>query len=239
LNRRFPWAVREIVSRTRYIDEYLLRCTENGIQQLVILGAGYDSRAYRFAALREGVRVFEVDHPATQAVKRKKIRALFGSLPSHVAYVPVDFGREGLFESLRVSGFENTARTLFIWEGVTMYLTASAVDETLLFIARNSGEGSSVVFNYVDKSVADGTCRLEAAREWAMALAKLGEPIRFGIENGAVYEFLAKRGFETVENATDELLDRTYGSQPASGHGSLGIFATATASISAHGESPE
>ena len=85
--------------RTRYIYDYLKECIDDGIEQLVILGAGYDSRAYRFEELKEKVRIFEVDHPETQAVKIEKVKNIFGSLPCNVEYVGVDFTKEKRFSS--------------------------------------------------------------------------------------------------------------------------------------------
>ncbi len=194
------------IARTGYIDDCLKRCVDGGIEQLVILGAGYDSRAYRFDELRGDVQVFEVDHPATQKRKLKRVRKIFGSLPGHVTYVPVDFVREKLAERLLACGYDPGLRTLFIWEGVTMYLTPEAVDETLCFIAENSGDGSRVVFDYVFKSVLDG--EIEGARAWREYLERRGEPPLFGIEEGEVGEFLSARGFELVEDVTGAALTR-------------------------------
>ncbi|MCX6030040.1 MAG: SAM-dependent methyltransferase [Chloroflexi bacterium] len=82
--------------RERYIDDFLETCLSEGLEQLVILGAGYDARAYRFEELKREVKVFEVDHPATQAAKLRKLAAIFGARPAHVTYVPIDFNRETL-----------------------------------------------------------------------------------------------------------------------------------------------
>jgi methyltransferase (TIGR00027 family) len=140
---------------------------------LVILGAGYDTRAYRFDKLKEEVKVFEVDHPATQKVKIEKVSKALGSLPGHVVYVSVDFEKERLDKKLSESGYNKSLKTLFIWEGVTMYLTAEAVDETLAFVAGNSGKGSSIIFNYIFRSVLDGTCELEYAPKVARLIPLL------------------------------------------------------------------
>ena len=110
-----------IVCRCRYIDDYLQECLKSGVAQLVILGAGLDSRAYR-NELHQGVaRVFEVDHPATQASKIERVKKVFGKIPSHVTYISVDFVDETL-DKLLTSGFDPSLKTLFIWEGVTPYL---------------------------------------------------------------------------------------------------------------------
>ncbi len=113
-----------IVARCRYMDDLLSESLDGGIQQLVILGAGFDSRAYRFNRLKKGVKVFEVDHPATQKNKLKKLARILGpgGLPGYVTFVPVDFTREPLAKRLSDYGYAEQLKTLFLWEGVTTYL---------------------------------------------------------------------------------------------------------------------
>jgi len=228
LDRRFPWAVREIVARTRCIDDHLTRRLAEGLEQLVILGAGLDSRAYRISGLAR-VRVFEVDHPATQRGKVARLERVLGSLPAHVVHVPVDFGTDRLDACLAEVGYRTDADTLFICEGVTMYLTADAVDNALAFVVQRSAPGSSVVFNYVYRSVVDGTCTLPGAREWARRLAAMGEPVRFGIDEGAVEAFLAARGFCEVENFAGEDFDRMYFAGTLGERAAIRFLATACA----------
>lgn len=199
-----------IVARTRYIDDYLKTCIDEGIEQLVILGAGYDSRVYRFDELKGRVKVFEVDHPATQRVKIGKVEKAFGSLPDNVVYVAIDFDKEKLNERMFQSGYDHKLKTLFIWEGVTMFITAEAVDETLAFMARRSGKDSSVIFDYILKSVVDGTCRFEEAEKWRRTVERMGEPYAFGIEEGTIGEFLSQRGFHLVKDVDTDFLKSTY-----------------------------
>ena len=208
--RRSPGSFGCLAGRTRYIDDCLKACIDDGIKQLVILGAGYDTRAYRFSELEEKAKVFEVDHPATQKVKKEKVSRMLGSLPSHVVYVPVDFEKDRLDKKLFESGYDKSLKTLFIWEGVTMYLTAEAVDETLAFVAGNSGKGSSIIFNYIFRSVLDGTCELEYAQKVRRAHERGGEPFKFGIEKGKIDEFLSPRGFHQVKNVTGEYFKDAY-----------------------------
>ena len=205
-----PGAVGCIVGRTRYIDEYLKTCIDDGIEQLVILGAGYDTRPYRFEELKDMVMVFEVDRPSVQKVKIEKVKKIFGSLPHNVVYIPIDFNQEKLDEKLFESGYEGHSKTLFIWEGVTMYLTAETVDETIAFVAQNSGKGSSIIFNYIFQSVVDGTCELEGVKKIAKDYERRGEPLTFGIEEGSIDEFLSERGFHEVTNVTGEYFKSAY-----------------------------
>lgn len=215
VERVAPGLPGEAIGRTKYIDDCLRKCIEDGIEQLVILAAGYDSRAYRFDELKGKVRVFELDFPATQEVKIDKVKRILGYLPDHVVYIPIDFGKERLDDVLFESSYDRNLKTLFIWEGVTYYLTAKAVDDTLAFVVNNSGEGSSIVFDYALKSVLDGACDLKRINAllkfWRRVCVPLTfEDFAFGIEEGTVEEFLSKRGFQQVENVTSEFLDGAY-----------------------------
>jgi methyltransferase (TIGR00027 family) len=204
-----PGMVGYIAGRVRYVDDYLEARVDDGIEQLVILGAGYDSRAYRFDGLRGKGKVFEVDYPATQRVKIEKVKRIFGSLPEHVVYVPIDFENQKLDDRLFESGYDRNLKTLFIWEGVTYYITPEGVDTTLAFVANNSGEGSSIIFDYVFQSVIDGTCGVAAVNRARKVYELLGTPLtsehpRFGVEEGTIEEFLTQRGFHQVENITGD-----------------------------------
>ncbi len=207
---RTPGAIGCIAGRTRYIDDHLRECIDDGIEQLVILGAGYDTRAYRFDELKGKVKVFEVDHPATHKVKVEKVKKILGSLPDHVVYVPIDFDKEKLDQRLFESDYDKKLKTLFIWEGVTMYITAEAVDETLSFVAQNSGLGSSIIFNYMFQSVLDGTCELDYAAKIREDYERRGEPLTFGIHEGAIDEFLSRRGFYQVKSVTGDFFRSSY-----------------------------
>ena len=132
--------------------------------------------------MKEKVRVFEVDHPDTHNVKIKKVKEIFGSLPDHVTYVPVDFETENLGERLVIQGYDRSLKTLFLLEGLVMYIPPEAVDETLSFIAKNSGKGSVILFDYYLESVVDGTCELEVGKNILNYTKQQGEPLQFGIK---------------------------------------------------------
>jgi len=199
-----------IVARTRYIDEFLKSQVAEGIKQLVILGAGYDSRAYRFSLLDKGVKVFEVDHPDTQRAKIQRVKKIFGSLPSHVTYVGLDLDEKKLGEGLLEAGYGKDKKTLFIWEGVTVYLTPEAVDETLAFVAGNSGKDSSIIFDYAFQFALDATSYGEEAKKWRKAYERRGEPPKFALKEDEVEEFLSKRGFYQVKSISMESLRKAY-----------------------------
>ena len=198
------------LARTRYIDDCLQKCLSDGLEQLVILGAGFDSRAYRFEGLKNSIKVFEVDHPATQNAKKEKLYEIFQMLPGHVAYVPVDFHETNLQDSLSVSGYERHLKTLFIWEGVTMYVDPKAVDETLSFVSHNNGKGSSLIFDYTYHEVVSGSHERKEAKEWLKITEKAGEPLLFGIKIGELEQFLSERGFCNIRNITSDYFSNNY-----------------------------
>jgi methyltransferase (TIGR00027 family) len=152
--RRFSPLVDILPLRTLHIDEELAEAVARGCRQLVILGAGLDGRAHRLPGLA-GVTVFEVDHPATQADKRARARGL--PLAAHrLTYVPVDFEHERLAQRLREAGFDPSAPTVWIWEGVTMYLTDPAIAATLADVSELSAPGSRLVVNYREPGAVPG-----------------------------------------------------------------------------------
>jgi methyltransferase (TIGR00027 family) len=207
--RRSPGVLEFLAARTRYIDDYVASCIADGIEQLVILGAGFDMRAYRIDGLRSRAKVFEVDHPATQRAKIEKMRKILGAVPEQVTFVPIDFGSETLDE-LFDYGYDRQLKTLFIWEGVTMYIAAGAVDATLAFVARNSSAGSSIIFDYIYKAALDGTMKENEVKSMQRWRGVTGEGLVFGIEKGRIEEFLASRGFAHIVNADADVLRRAY-----------------------------
>jgi methyltransferase (TIGR00027 family) len=207
---RGPGVVGFIVARDRYIDDVLHDFLNKGVQQLVILGAGYDSRAYRFNKLKDQIKVFEVDHPASQTDKKAKVKAVFGTIPEHVIYVPVDFNTQTLEGCLPESGYDPDLKTLFIWQGVTMYLTAEAVDNTLKFVLQHSAPGSAIVFDYVYRQVLDGVQKHSEITNMRRYRFMTGEGLTFGINEGAVEAFLKKRGFSQVRDIDSIGLKQAY-----------------------------
>jgi methyltransferase (TIGR00027 family) len=226
--RLIPGAINSIVARVRYFDDVVQASLGAGLEQLIILGAGYDTRAYRIEGLKN-ISVFEADHPATQQLKKAKVKEIFGSLPAHVAYIPLDLIADDLGQKLLESGYSRSKKTLFIMEGLLMYLPPDTVDAILSFIARCSGEGSAIVFDYIPGSVVDGTCELEAGRNWRKGVADAGEPLLFGIEDNALETFLSMRGFSKVRNLTSDGYSMMYFSGKNEGRtvNSLSLFAYA------------
>lgn len=208
--RKGPGVWEFLAARERYIDDYLQTALNTGVNQVVILGAGFDARAYRFPEFQRGVRVFEIDHPATQAVKLTKLTAIFGGQPAHVTYVSIDFDEQTLTGRLAESGYDERSKTLFIWQGVTQYLTPAAVDDTLAFVAGHSGPGSAIIFDYMDTSLLGGAPRHGEIRNMRRYQRLSGENLTFGIPQATIQAFLEARGFDQVQNADHVALENAY-----------------------------
>ena len=195
------------VARTRFIDDAVTGVITGAItgaavtaDQLVLLGAGFDTRAHRLPAAR-GVTTFEVDHPATQA-RKVAIVAGEGLDTRRVTYVAVDFERDRLDGALLAAGFDPTRPAVFVWEGVTNYLTADAVDATLAVVRALAAPGSVLVFTYVHAGVIDGTVVFPEAQRWVHNVQRAGEPWTFGLVPTAVPDHLRARGFHLVTDVS-------------------------------------
>jgi methyltransferase (TIGR00027 family) len=201
--RMSPGVVGNLLCRTRYIDDALSRALAEDIDQVVILGAGFDTRPYRVPGV-DRTHVFEVDHPATQAVKRARLERALGRLPGHVTLVPLDLDRRRLADALTGAGFRTHGRTFFVWEGVTQYITGRAVDATLRTVARNAGEESTIVFTYVWQGIIDGSARSPVEERIVSFAERVGSPWIFGLEPVGVPAYLAERGLTIIEDVGAE-----------------------------------
>jgi methyltransferase (TIGR00027 family) len=197
--RQIPGIMGNLLCRTRFIDDTFRDAVAEGFEQVAILGAGFDSRAYRIPGTSR-IRVFEVDHPATQAWKRDRIERMHNELASHVTFVPIDFERQELGEVMAAAGFRTGARTFFIWEGVTQYIAAEAVDSTLRYVSHAAAPGSRIVFTYIHRGLIDGSATMQGAQKLLSELERQGEPWIFGIDPAELPGYLAARGLKLVED---------------------------------------
>ncbi len=209
IDRRWPGARVAVLVRTRFIDEATEAALAEGAGQVVILGSGFDARAYRLGSARRA-RVFEVDEPATLAAKRARIEGRLGAMPDHVSLVAMDFERDDLAERLAAAGFAAGEPTFFIWEGVTGYLSAEAVDATLRQLAALGAPGSRVVFTYLEAGPLAGRGGEEGAGATIEVVRRAGEPFRFGLDPAELPAYLAERGFELLEQASSAELAARY-----------------------------
>ena len=206
--RQFPGAIGNLLCRTRYIDDALHDALDKGLDQVVLLGAGFDSRAYRIPGF-DRTHVFEVDHPATQAYKRSRLKRILDAPLSHVTFVPVNFDRQKLDGAMRETGFRAGVRTFIIWEGVTQYITAEAVDATFRWVSETAAAGSRIVFTYIQKGILDGSFQTKNAQRILSDLERLGEPWLFGLDPAELDRYLAQRGLDLIEQVgSSEYQDR-------------------------------
>jgi methyltransferase (TIGR00027 family) len=190
-----PGRLEHIALRTGVIDAYVRREVARGANELVILGAGFDTRAHRLPELAR-TTVFEVDHPATQAQKGERTRGLAITARAR-RFVPVDFERGSLARGLLASGFEPSAPSAFIWEGVTMYLTPAAIRATLGELRALVSPGSSLLFTYYDGSGASGP----PSSVTPLLAALLGEPFLTNLSPSEAAALLAEFGFSVEEDS--------------------------------------
>jgi methyltransferase (TIGR00027 family) len=205
-----------IVSRSAFAEAKLAEAVEQrGVSQLVVLGAGFDTFAYR-NPFGERLRVFEVDHPATQAWKRERLAAMDIAQPASLTFVGVDFERESFAGRLAESGFDPARRTFVFWLGVSMYLTAATVDATLAAVA-GWGGGGEIVFDYAEPPHANMSEQGRAAREALRArVAAVGEPFLSALDPAPLHARLGDLGYAEIEDlAPIDLAGRFLGPEVA------------------------
>jgi methyltransferase (TIGR00027 family) len=191
---RLPGARTSAIARTKLIDDALLDALRTGISQVVILGSGFDCRAYRLPQLNN-TTVFEVDHPATLAAKLDRLRQALPTLPANVRYVEIDFLRQTLPQVLADAGFQSSRPAVFVWEGVSHYLTPEAVNSVLRCVAACS-PGTRLIFTYVHAGMLDGSVSFKSAERLLRDFAGISEPWTFGLRPENVSAFLAERGLQ-------------------------------------------
>ena len=196
----FSRALRAFLAvRSRYAEDQLARAVARGLRQYVILGAGLDTFAYRNPFRSSGLRVFEVDHPATQEWKRARLDEASISVPPEMTFAAVDFEHESLEEGLLRAGFDQHKPAFFSWLGVTPYLSRAAFDATMQFIA-SAASGSGVAFDYaVERRLLSPTQQL-ALDALSARVARAGEPFQLFFDPAALADDLVRLGFTNIED---------------------------------------
>ncbi len=217
-----------IAIRSRIAEDALAAAVKRGVRQLVVLGAGLDTYAYR-ADHPQDLRIFEVDHPATQAWKRQRLTEADIPLPPALTFVSVDFERETLADRLAAANFDSALPTFFTWLGVVPYLTNEAIFSTLGFIAGLPG-GAHVVFDYVNPSASVTDLERRAAHEaLAARVAAIGESIRNHFDTEELHVQLKALGFCDVEDlGWAEISARFFPDRPAPTGGGAHVLRAAT-----------
>lgn len=196
------------LSRIAFAETELQRFVkENGKCQYVICGAGMDTFAFRNE--NPDIRIFELDHPDTQKFKLERIKRLEWNIPKDVEYVPVDFSRDDMNESLKNAGFKQEAPTFFSILGVTYYLTLPTFKETLDKISRISKSGSRLVFDFPDETTFK-KCKDARAYELAQITDKLGEPMQHGFTVNEIRQALSESKFSVIKHETPISIQKAY-----------------------------
>jgi len=198
IRRRIPGALSSGVARTRYIDELLQQAVRNGVKQVVILGAGYDTRALRLGFLHS-LPVIEIDHPATAKEKQARMIRNLGQLPRNVRYLQIDFNKQRLDQLVAEQGIDQSLPTAFIWEGVSNYLSHEAVAATFSFM-QHFARGSYVIFTYVDEKVLRYPAAFFGGERLLSDLKQIEENWTFGLEPFLVRRYLDNFEMDLLED---------------------------------------
>jgi methyltransferase (TIGR00027 family) len=216
IDARWPGVRATVIARTRLIDEMIAAVVDR-TPQVVILGAGFDTRAWRLGCLRD-VDVFEVDHPATQEHKRRVLERR-GFDRDKVRLIPTDFNLRELDAAMSEAGFEAARPTLFLWEGTTNYLTADAVDVTLRWCSRAAVD-SQLIFTYINDDVLRDPSKYVGAERVFSTVRRANEPMTFGLAPERLATYLSDRGLRLVDDVgAAAFRERCYGSSATTIHG--------------------
>jgi methyltransferase (TIGR00027 family) len=212
LNWRAPGSYYFLLVRTRFIDQIMKQALRDKAQQVVILGAGYDSRALRFQTIlaQQKCTVFEVDLASTQNAKLARFDESNLHLPNNTQYIAHDFNGDNLLEQLEQYNFDVRKKTLFIWEGVSYYLNKSSVDAMFEFVASHSGQGSSIVFDYALQSFVEGSDKTHGAKHIRKWLIKNNEPFLKGFHAHELSGYLQRFKLSLVADLNDDALMAEY-----------------------------
>ncbi len=199
-----------VIARTKYIDAVFKQAVSDGVEQVLIFGAGFDTRNIRLLTEDNPISVFEVDAQITQDAKKKRLTEIGVELPINTVYVPVDFNKEDPESKLVENGFQYGKKCLFLMEGLLMYLDEDAVNETFKLITRLGAPGSLVLFDYLFSSVLRREERYYGEEGMHKEVEGVGEPWMFGIAEDGVEAFLGKYRLRLIEELNGTELDRRY-----------------------------
>ncbi len=165
-----------VIARSKFVEDELSDAINRGVRQYVILGAGLDTFAYRNPYSNDGLKVFEVDHPATQELKRRQLDAAKIPIPETLTFAPIDFENQVLADQLREAGFKTDEPSFFSWLGVTMYLNQETMMATMNYISSSTPSGSEIIFDYAVPPSLQNFLRRFVFRLMARKVAAAGEP---------------------------------------------------------------
>lgn len=205
-----PGIYEYVIARTKYIDAVFKQALVEQFDQILLFGAGFDTRALRLQNEAQHTRLFELDAPLTQQAKIQQYNKRNLSIPSNVVFIAIDFDKESLPHNLDTAGFYKDRRSLFVLEGLLMYLEPESVQATFQTIREYAGIGSRVVFDYIQASVLRHENTLYGEAGLTDSVSKAGEQWRFGIEPGEIASFVATYGFQVSDHKCAQELEATY-----------------------------
>jgi methyltransferase (TIGR00027 family) len=228
-------AFANVIARSRYAEDALHVAVARGVTQYVLIGAGFDSYALRTPSEAQHIDIYEVDHPATQTIKRRSMEECGLRLPNSVHFVAADLSKEPLAHALATSAFDSTKPAFFSWLGVTMYLSREANLALLLSLSELAAPGSELVFTYLD----DRAFRVapepmpRALSELGRSVASVGEPFLSGFDPSTLAGDLRGLGVELEEDLDDFQLVNRYDSSGLNGLKPVRLSRIARARVSA------
>ncbi len=211
-NKNSPGSYEYLIARTIFFDELFSQALKESIPQVVILGAGYDSRGLRFEHLIDTTKIIELDTTATQSRKIKFLKKNKIRIPDFLRFSTIDFNNQSLENALTSAGYQKEQRTLFVWEGVSMYLEAQAVKDTLIFIKQCSPSDSLLVFDYVLYISKKDIHKYHGAEEMLVKMEKVykNEPFKFLIKEKNITSFLSECGHRMIRHLNQDQIERNY-----------------------------
>ena len=212
LNTFLPGLNEYMIARTAYFDRLFMDALTNKTSQIVLLGAGYDSRAYRFAKSNQSTRIFEIDIVSTQNRKIECLRKARIDIPEQVTFISIDFNRESLDDVLERAGYKNEQKTLFIWEGVSYYLKPESVNAILDFVSHASYQESAIAFDYTVSIPVENEKDYYGVKKFAETMKEhhSSEELMFSIDEGEAEAFLERKSLKMVEHFDNEEIEKTF-----------------------------
>lgn len=199
------------LSRARYAEDKLEEAIAGGVNQYIILGAGMDTYAFRKSDLMADLSIIEIDHPATQKVKRLRLNQLGWEIPSGLHFIPMDFNKDTMAAKLTPPYYNPNQSGFFSWLGVTYYLPRETVVAALQAIAANAARGSIIVFDYLDQDVLDPEKSVPRSQQILWLAEQIGEPVKCLFDPSQVADELAACGLVLIENLSpDEIQQRLF-----------------------------
>jgi methyltransferase (TIGR00027 family) len=207
-----PGMYEYMLARTAYFDNVFKDALNRNVPQIVLLGAGYDTRAYRFANLIKDTKIFELDAPPTQIIKRNCLFKSHITAPNNVVFIPINFDAESLQDALGKAGYDKHKHTLFLMEGVSYYLEPESVDATLKFVSSNSKAENNIALDYILSIPVEKLNDYYGVKELSEDHEKKhpNEIGKFFIEEGAIAAYLEQRGLKIVEHLDNKEMEKRF-----------------------------